>query len=139
MGTAIVRRLTHSKRRIAAAFIALIVAAPLQVRAEEDDARKILKAMSDYVAAQANLSFKYDTDLEIITPEIQKIQFNASGDVLLSRPDKIRASRTGGYADVELVFDGKTLSVLGKHANVRRRSKRRERWTSSSIGCAASS
>jgi hypothetical protein len=36
---------------------------------------------------------------------------------MLSRPDKLRATRTGGYTDVELVFDGKTLTLFGKHAN----------------------
>jgi len=37
--------------------------------------------------------------------------------MLLSRPDKVRASRIGGYADVELNFDGKTLTVHGKNLN----------------------
>ena len=59
----------------------------------------------------------YDSDIEVITPEIQKIQFASSGKVLLSRPDKLGATRTGGYTDVEFVFDGKTASVLGKNIN----------------------
>jgi hypothetical protein len=37
--------------------------------------------------------------------------------VTLNRPDKLHATRKGGYADVELVFDGKTVTLLGKHAN----------------------
>ena len=32
----------------------------------------------------------------------------------MSRPDKLRAIRTGGYRDVEVVFDGKTLTVNNK-------------------------
>ena len=32
----------------------------------------------------------------------------------LSRPDKLRATRTGGYRDVEIVFDGKMLTVNNK-------------------------
>ena len=83
----------------------------------EDDAGKILKAMSDYVGKQKSISVAFDTDIEVITPEIQKIQFASSGTVLLNRPDKLHATRTGGYADVELVFDGKTVSVLGKNMN----------------------
>src|SRR5262249_31301510 len=51
-------------------------------------------------------------------PDLQKIQFNSSGRLLLSRPDKMLVSRTGGYTDVELVFDGKQLSLAGKNANV---------------------
>jgi hypothetical protein len=83
----------------------------------DDDALKILKSMSDYLAGQKTISLSYDSDIEVITSEIQKIQFASSGQVLLSRPDKLRATRTGGYADVDFVFDGKTASVLGKNMN----------------------
>jgi hypothetical protein len=38
--------------------------------------------------------------------------------VLLSRPDKLRATRKGGYAEVEVVFDGKTVSALSKDHSV---------------------
>ena len=85
--------------------------------AQAQDAEKILKAMTDYVASQNVISATYDTDIEVITDGLQKIQFASSGQVLLSRPDKVRASRVGGYADVEMVFDGKTLTVLGKNLN----------------------
>src|SRR5512139_1247860 len=89
------------------AFATVLVATPA-ARAQDDDAAKILKAMSDYMARQQSISLSFDTDIEVITPEIQKIQFASSGKLVLSRPDRLRASRTGGYADVELVFDGKT-------------------------------
>jgi hypothetical protein len=35
----------------------------------------------------------------------------------LHRPNEIRATRTGGYADVEMFFDGKVLTVNGKNIN----------------------
>jgi hypothetical protein len=34
----------------------------------------------------------------------------------LARPDKLRVRRTGGYADVDLVYDGKTVSLYGNNA-----------------------
>src|SRR5476649_1676694 len=85
--------------------------------AQAQDAAKILKTMTDYVASQKVISATYDSDIEVITNDLQKIQFASSGQMLLSRPDKARVSRTGGYADVELIFDGKTLSALGKNVN----------------------
>ena len=85
--------------------------------AQAQDAAKILKAMTDYVTSQKTISITYDTDIEVLTSDLQKIQFASSGQTLLSRPDKARATRTGGYADVELVFDGKTLTVFGKNLN----------------------
>ena len=79
--------------------------------AEENSASKILKGMTDHLMAQASLSVKYDSDVEVVTPSLQKIQFSASGEVALTRPDKFRVSRTGGYADVEIVSDGSAVTV----------------------------
>jgi hypothetical protein len=89
-----------------------------QALAQEDDAGKILKAMSDHLAGQKTISATFDSGIEVITSGLQKIQFNSSGQFLLARPDRIRISRTGGYADVELIFDGKKATVLGKNLNV---------------------
>jgi hypothetical protein len=74
--------------------------------------------MSDYMAAQKAISFDYDTSFEIVTTDDQKVALLSSGSVLLNRPDKLRTKRTGGFADVEMVFDGKTISLLGKNANL---------------------
>jgi hypothetical protein len=83
----------------------------------QDDAPQILKKMSDYVSSRQSISLTFNSDIEVITPEIQKIQFASSGKLLLQRPDKLRANRAGGYTDVEIVFDGKTVTVLGKNIN----------------------
>jgi hypothetical protein len=86
--------------------------------AQDDSAKTLLKAMSDYVANQKDISIAYDSDIEVITADLQKIQFTSSGQLQLSRPDKVHASRTGGYADVEIFFDGKTFTFYGKHLNL---------------------
>jgi hypothetical protein len=96
-------------------FVTALTAGP--TLAQTDDANKILKAMSDYLGSQKNLSASFDTDIEVITPQIEKIQFASSGQVEISRPDKFHGSRVGGYADVEITFDGKTATIYGKHAN----------------------
>ena len=87
-------------------------------RADEADARNLFKAMSDYMAAQQAIAFQYDTNLEIVTKDKQKLALTSSGTVTLKRPDKIRVTRTGGFADVEFLFDGKTLTLLGKTMNL---------------------
>jgi hypothetical protein len=86
-------------------------------QAQGSDAKSILKAMADYVSSQKTIELTFDSDIEIITPQLEKIQFTNSGEALLSRPDKLRAHRVGGYADVALFFDGKTVTVYGKHIN----------------------
>ena len=99
---------------------AMLVSASLcstPASAQDDGAGKILKAMSDYLAGQKSISLTFDSDIEVMTENFQKIQFTSSGQVQLSRPNMVRAARAGGYTDVELSFDGKTVTVLGKHIN----------------------
>jgi hypothetical protein len=85
--------------------------------AAEGQAETILKAMADYVSRQENLSLKYDADIEVVTPAVEKIQFSASGDVTLSRPNKFRVTRIGGYAEVELISDGSNVTVYDRGGN----------------------
>ena len=99
-------------------MLTAILSGVSHAQAQDDSARKILKAMSDYVASQKNISVTFDADVEVITTNLQKIQFTNSGRLQLSRPNKLHASRTGGYVDVELVFDGTTATVLSRDKNV---------------------
>lgn len=103
------------------ATVALILTmgwGPPDTHADEAQAKALFKAMSDYLAAQTTIAFAYDTNLEIVTTEQQKLALASSGTLTLSRPDKIRATRTGGFADVELIFDGKTLTLFRKNDNM---------------------
>ena len=54
---------------------------------------------------------------EVVTEKDQKLGLASSGTLTLNRPDKLHATRTGGFANVEMVYDGKTLTMLGKNAN----------------------
>ena len=104
------------------ALLALVLGASLGVamagtQADGNDAKAILKFMSDYVAGQKTIQLTFDSDIEVITPQLEKIQFTNSGDALLNRPDKLRAHRVGGYAEVEMFFDGKTVSILSESLN----------------------
>jgi hypothetical protein len=105
---------SRAVRKYAAAGVFLIGLLPAG-SAWADDARELLKAMSDYMAKQQAFSFSYQSTLEAVTDGFQKLQFVSSGTATVSRPDKIHITRTGGFADLDVVFDGTTLSVLGKH------------------------
>jgi hypothetical protein len=103
--------------RISATAAAVVVLAAVAPRgASADDAVNLLRAMTDYTAAQKAITATFDSDTEVITAEMQKIQFASSGKFMLARPDKLHVKRTGGYADVDLVFDGKTVSLYGNNA-----------------------
>ena len=49
-------------------MLAMSVSFMPRASAQGDDADKILKAMSDYVASQKTLSVTFDSDIEVITP-----------------------------------------------------------------------
>ena len=92
----------------------LITLAGSNARGQENDALAILKAMSDFMGAQNSLELTFDSDIEVITPDLEKIQFTNSGRAVLVRPDKLYAHRVGGYSEVELFFDGNSVSVVGR-------------------------
>lgn len=98
------------------ALLLLLLAGPGS-SATGDDAKALLKRMSDYLAAQQTIKLTFDSAIEVITPDLEKIQFTSSGEVVLARPDRLRAHRVGGYSDVALYFDGKVVSVYGKVVN----------------------
>ncbi len=81
------------------------------------NARALLKAMSDYIAAQNSISLAYDSVFEVVSEDKQKLQIAMSGTVDLSRPDKMRTTRKTGFSDTETSYDGKTLSFYGKGKN----------------------
>jgi hypothetical protein len=60
-----------------AVLVTVLAVAPSVVWA--DDANEILKAMSQYLANQKNVSASFDSDVEVITPQVRKIQFASSG------------------------------------------------------------
>ena len=111
------RILTAAVSAMALSLAAGLATLP-QAKADSAQARTLLKAMSDYLAAQNALSFSYDTNFEVVSTEGQVLAVASSGDVILNRPNKLRATRHGGFADVETVFDGNTLTVLGKNVNM---------------------
>jgi hypothetical protein len=117
MQRALAKLKEHTKTGVAVLALVAGMASMSAARADEAQAKSLLKAMSDYLAAQKAISLEMDSTLEVVTKDGQKLALASSGAVTLNRPDKLHATRKGGYADVELVFDGKTVTLLGKHAN----------------------
>ena len=81
------------------------------------NAKALLKRMSDYLAAQKTISLGYDSIFEVVSKDHQKLQLATSGTAGVDRPNKIHTTRKSGFSDTEMTFDGKTLSILGKGQN----------------------
>lgn len=101
-----------------AASLTLVGLGATAAVADEAAAREILKKMTDYLASQQTLSFNFDTNLQVVTADEQKLDIASSGSVAVARPDKFHARRQGGFASVEAIYDGKTLTVMNADKNV---------------------
>ncbi len=81
-------------------------------------ADKILKSMSTYLGGLPAFSASADVDSEVIDLAGQKLQFSSSVAIAAERPAKLYVSRQGAFADMEIIFNGKTLTLNGKGLNI---------------------
>ncbi len=98
--------------------VVAVAAVPGAARADESDARELFGSMSDYLAAQTAFSFDYDSNLEVITTDDQRLSLASSGSIAVARPDRLHATRVGGFASVEAAYDGSSLTFFNRDANV---------------------
>jgi len=82
------------------------------------DALQILKRMTDYLENTQQFTMHTENTFEDVLATGQKIQFGFSSDIVVQRPNKIRAERTDGFADKLFVFDGAKLSVYDPQLDV---------------------
>lgn len=84
----------------------------------DPEADKILRSMSDYLKRLPAFSVNFDIDNEVIDLAGQKLQISSSGSIVVDRPGNLYIERHGAFADLELIFDGKLLTLHGKNLNV---------------------
>ncbi len=84
----------------------------------EPDAEEILRSMSEYLGGLAAFSVDADVDNEVLDQQGQKLHLNSSASLVLERPDKLYIHRIGGSGEVELIFDGKLVTIHGLIRNL---------------------
>ena len=91
----------------------------ISVRAEDIDpnADKILRSMSDYLGSLPASSVEADIDVESIETEGQKLQWTSLGKIILERPDKLYLNRSNSSTEVEIIFDGTTVTINNQNEN----------------------
>jgi hypothetical protein len=108
------------KRLIAAAGLTLGVSillaavatdARAQVPAVDPAAVQALKRMTDFVDGQQKFSVTAQSVLEELHVSGHRVDRDLAARVILKRPDKFLAARTGGSLDQRLLYDGKTLAL----------------------------
>nr|WP_281404347.1 DUF2092 domain-containing protein [Pyxidicoccus fallax] len=83
----------------------------------EPKADRILRQMSDFLAAQREFTVHTEGSQDIVLESGQKIQLNRMGDVSVQRPDRLRVDREGELAKLHLYYDGKQLALHGEGTN----------------------
>jgi len=110
---------TLNFRRAAAWFalgvLALSATVSSEVRAQamavDPAATQILKRMTDYLGSLQKFSVNTQNTLEDVLDSGHRVDFEVSANVIVSRPNKLHAERSGDLIDQIFYYDGKTLTL----------------------------
>jgi hypothetical protein len=101
--------------------VALSATASAEVRAQgpavDPAATKILQRMTGYVSSLKQFTVQTQNTIEDVVSG-HKVDFEISADVIISRPNKLRAERKGDVVDQVFYYDGKTLTLHNPTDNV---------------------
>jgi hypothetical protein len=81
-------------------------------------ADQLLRAMSDYLAAARDLSFRTRIDYDHVLPTGQKVELGAIQDVAVRRPNRAYVEYEGDAGTNRLWYDGREITVLDGEENV---------------------
>ena len=81
------------------------------------EADRIVRAMSSYMGKLTAFSVDLGVDNEVLDTTGRKLQYSASTSLVVQRPGKLYSYRQGPVSDVEVFFDGKSLTLHGKGLN----------------------
>jgi hypothetical protein len=82
-----------------------------QAPAVDPAAVRILEQMTDYLGSLKQFSLHTQTTLEDLLDSGQRVDFDISANVIVSRPNKLYAERRGDLIDQVFYYDGKTLTL----------------------------
>jgi hypothetical protein len=77
-----------------------------------------MRAMGDYLAGLQAFRVDAESVTEVVLEDGQRLQFPASSQVLMRRPDRLRSERRGAMANLVLYYDGSSMTVVSPHRNV---------------------
>jgi hypothetical protein len=86
-------------------------AALAQAPAVDPAATQILKRMTDYLSGLQQFSVHTQNDIEDLLDSGQRVDFDVSANVIISRPDKLRAERRGDLVNQTFYYNGKALTL----------------------------
>lgn len=82
---------------------------PPGVAAQAD---RLLKEMGDYLGSAQAFTFHADITFDHVLPSGQKLQYSATEDVALRRPNGLYVEWSGDLGDRQFWFDGKSVTLF---------------------------
>ncbi len=83
---------------------------------------KLLRAMGDYLKTAGQFSFHAEITFDDMLPSGQKIQYTASNDVAVRRPNRVYAESQGDQGNLRFWYDGENITLqnegIGVYAKV---------------------
>ncbi|WP_236515856.1 DUF2092 domain-containing protein [Sandaracinus amylolyticus] len=74
--------------------------------------------MSQYLAGLRSFRVDADSATEVVLENGQKLQYLASSQVSVRRPDRLRSERRGELSDLVMYYDGDSITLHGRGQNV---------------------
>jgi hypothetical protein len=88
------------------------------IAAHTEEAKAILKESADFLAAQEKFAIKTHTGFDVVQLTGQKLDFGASREITVRRPDRLRVDARRRDGDrTSIFFDGEQISVDLPDAN----------------------
>jgi hypothetical protein len=73
---------------------------------------KLLRAMGDYLKTAKQLSFRAEITFDDMLPSGQKIQYAASNEIAVHRPDRVYAESQSDQGNMRFWYDGKNMTLM---------------------------
>ena len=83
----------------------------------EPKAGEVLKQMCDYLKNLQQFSVQAEITEDVLLTSGQRIQYGRSVEASVRRPDRFRAESVGDTDNRQLVYDGKTITLLDRTKN----------------------
>jgi hypothetical protein len=77
----------------------------------DPEAVKLLRRMTDYLGSLKQFSVHTQTTIEDVLDSGHRVDFDVSANMIISRPNKLRAERKGDLIDQIFSYNGKTLTL----------------------------
>ena len=83
----------------------------------EPKAVEVLKQMCDYLKNLQQFSVQAEITEDVLLTSGQRIQYGRSVEASVRRPDRLRAESVGDTDNRQLIYDGKTITLLDRNKN----------------------